>query len=38
MNGYVTAGYLVTFVSIALYSVRMVWRGRALSKTLGRNR
>lgn len=34
MTGYVVAGYLVTFVSIALYALRTIRRSRALSQYL----
>jgi hypothetical protein len=34
MNGYVTAGYLVAGFSIAAYALRIVRRGKVLSRTL----
>ena len=34
MSGYVLAGYGVTLGGIALYAVRLVWRGRALTRSL----
>lgn len=34
MNGYVIAGYLVSFVAIVSYTVRALMRRRALTKQL----
>ena len=33
MSGYVVAGYGVTLVTLAAYAVRVVRRGRALSRS-----
>lgn len=34
MSGYVVAGYAVTVVTLAAYSLRVVLRGRALTRSL----
>lgn len=34
MTGYILAGYLSTFGAVALYTVRVLLRGRALAKQL----
>lgn len=34
MSGYVLAGYGVTVVTLAAYALRVVWRGRALTRAL----
>lgn len=34
MNGYVAAGYGITLVTLALYALRVVLRGRAVSRAL----
>lgn len=36
MNGYVLGGYGVTLATLGLYALRLVLRGRALSRTLPR--
>ena len=33
MSGYVVAGYGVTLVTLAVYAIRVVRRGRALSRS-----
>ncbi len=33
MNAYVAAGYGITLVALALYALRVLRRGRALSRT-----
>lgn len=35
MNGYVAAGYGVTLVTLAAYALRLLRRGRALSRSAG---
>ena len=35
MNEYVAAGYGITVVSIALYALRILLRGRALARRTG---
>lgn len=32
MNAYVAAGYGITLVTLAAYALRVVWRGRSLSR------
>lgn len=32
MNGYVAAGYGITLFTLAAYALRVVWRGRTLSR------
>ncbi len=34
MNGYVLAGYAVTVGGLALYALRVVMRGRSLTRSL----
>ena len=34
MNGYVAAGYTVSFGVLALYSLRVIWRARVLTRSL----
>ena len=34
MNGYVVAGYAVTVGGLALYALRVVMRGRSLTRSL----
>lgn len=38
MNAYVLAGYGVTLVTLAAYALRVVRRGRALSRAVGEDR
>lgn len=33
MNAYVAAGYGITLATLAAYAVRVVWRGRSLSRS-----
>ena len=35
MNSYVAAGYGITIVSIALYGLRIIFRGRSLARRSG---
>ncbi len=37
MSGYVVAGYAVTVGGLALYALRVVLRGRALTRLLSRS-
>ena len=37
MNGYVFFGWALTLGSLALYSIRTIWRGRTLAKYLSRS-
>lgn len=32
MNGYVAAGYGITLLTLGAYALRVVWRGRSLSR------
>lgn len=34
MNAYVAAGYGITLFTLAAYAVRVVWRGRSLSRSV----
>ena len=34
MNAYVAAGYGITLVTLAAYALRVVWRGRSLSRSV----
>jgi hypothetical protein len=37
MSGYVVAGYAVTVGGLGLYALRVVMRGRALTRSLSRS-